>query len=103
MIPYRRIIDATLVANQRRYTAAEDPAINAAYEHRYFLTDDYYSAVLPFNGFGRELYLPQFAIGRLVESPADIANLIAVYQNGNQTIEPQSALITGYDLSLIHI
>ena len=76
---------------------ANDPAINAAYEHRYFLTDDYYAAVLPFNAFGRELYMPQYAIGRLVETPAEIQNMIAVYLDGNETIEPQSALVTGYD------
>jgi len=54
-------------------------------------------AVVPFNAFGREMYLPQYAIGRLVETPAQIANIIAVYQDDNETIEPQSALITGYD------
>src|SRR5690606_37584545 len=89
--------DGTLVANQRRYELAEDPAINAAFANRYFLSDDYYSAVLPFSAFGREIYLPQFAIGRLLESPAEIRNMIAVYQGGHATIEPETALVTGYD------
>ena len=53
--------------------------------------------MLPFNAFGRELYMPQYAIGRLVETPAEIQNMIAVYLDGNETIEPQSALVTGYD------
>jgi len=97
VIPYRRVVDNTLVANQRNYQTALDPAISAAYQNRYLLTDDYYSAVLPLSAFGRELYLPQFAIGRLVEKPDEIINMIDVYQAGNETIEPQDALITGYD------
>ncbi len=71
--------------------------IKAAYENRYYLSDDYYAAVLPFSAFGREVYLPQFAIGRLVETPAQIENVIDVYRNGYATINPQNALVTGYD------
>src|SRR5690606_7836985 len=92
MLPHRRVVDSTLVANQRRYVdylagdnVPLDPAIAAAYNHRYFLIDDYYASPLPLSTFGRELYLPQYSIGRLVETPAEIMGLIDVYLAGNQT------------------
>ncbi len=97
VIPHRRMIDNTLVANQRNYALAEDPAINAAFQNRYYLVDDYYAASLPFSAFGRELFLPQYAVGRLVETPDEIMNMINVYRDDGQTLNPQTALVTGYD------
>jgi hypothetical protein len=41
IIPFRRIQDKTLVANERTYGAiAEEPTIVAAFDKRYVLTDD---------------------------------------------------------------
>ena len=53
-------------ANQRHRYTGRGLGHQGGYENRYYLSDDYYAAVLPFSAFGREVYLPQFAIGRLV-------------------------------------
>jgi hypothetical protein len=48
IVPFRRIQDKTLIANERTYgSIAEEPTIVAAFDERYVLTDDYYVAPLP--------------------------------------------------------
>ncbi len=80
VVPQRRIYDEALYFNQRDY--AELPTTSAAgqaFSKRYFLSDDYYAALLPIPYKGRELYLPQLAIGRLVEQPAEITTMIDTF------------------------
>ena len=43
------------------------------------MSDDYYAGLLPLPFKGRELYLPQLGVGRLVESPAEIATQIDTF------------------------
>jgi hypothetical protein len=62
----------------------------------YFLSDDYYAASLPYGIVGRELYLPQYGLGRLVESPSEIATMIDTFI-GAPVLSPDNALVTGYD------
>ena len=45
---------------------------------------------------GREFYLPSLAIGRLVESPSEIATAINAFLSHPQ-VEPVDAVVTGYD------
>jgi hypothetical protein len=45
---------------------------------------------------GRELYLPQVAIGRLVEKPSEILAAIDVFL-ARPLVAPTNALVTGYD------
>src|SRR5690606_16762197 len=84
------------VANERRYLYYDNPAMAAAAEFYYYLSDDYYAASLPLSVDGRELYLPQYALGRLVESPSEMATVIDTYLAA-PTLSPESALVTGYD------
>src|SRR5690606_19706302 len=76
IIPHRRVADLTLVANERRYLYYDTPAMQAAGRYRYYLSDDYYAASLPVTVDGRELYIPQYALGRLVETPEQIVAVI---------------------------
>jgi len=96
MIPARRIVDEALYANERLYPdIPRTTAIGAAEQDRYFLSDDYYAGLLPLPFKGRELYLPQLGIGRLVETPAEIAAQIDAFRQ-QPTANPTSALVTGY-------
>ena len=96
IIPHRRIQDTTYVGNERTYKYYDDPRLLGNQQYRYYLSDDYYAASIPYGVVGRELYLPQYAIGRLVENPAEIATMLDTYL-GEPTLAPQNALITGYD------
>ena len=79
IIPARRIADTTLLANERNYLLAGDPRINAALTARYYLSDDYYAGLLPLPYLGGELYIPQVALGRLVEKPQEILTAINTF------------------------
>jgi hypothetical protein len=60
------------------------------------LSDDYFAAAIPFPALGREVYLPQYGIGRLVESPQEMITVIDNFL-GSPTKTPNNALVTGYD------
>ena len=60
------------------------------------MSDDYYGGLIPFPYRGRELYLPQLAIGRLVETPAEIAGMVDAFL-ARPVLRPNEALVTGYD------
>ena len=66
---------------------------------RYFLTDDYYASPIPFPFKDREFYLPQYGIGRLVETPEEILGVVNAFL-GQPLLEPKDALVTGYDFLL---
>ena len=70
--------------------------MQAAGRYRYYLSDDYYAASLPVTLDGRELYIPQYALGRLVETPEQIVAVIDAYLE-EPVLEPERALVTGYD------
>ena len=100
VIPQRRLVDLTLVANERKYAAKADNALlTAAFQNRYYLSDDYYAATLPYGIAGREMYVPQYGLGRLIESPDEIVAMIDAYTQ-QPTISPHKR--AGYRLRLPH-
>jgi hypothetical protein len=100
-IPFRRVPDATTIANERTYQnglQAELGALFAAFNQGYILTDDFYGTrpgdELYWRGHG--LWLPSLAVGRLVETPNDILGFINGYLS-NSILDADTALVTGYD------
>ena len=61
------------------------------------LSDDPYASTSPVRFFTRELYLPTLAVGRLVETPAQIQRQIAAFQSAGGLLNPKTSLTTGYD------
>ena len=96
IIPHRRIQDTTLVANERKYKYYDGERLEGLSDYFYYLSDDYYAASLPIGVVGRELYIPQYGIGRLVENPFEIVTMIDTFLN-QPVMAPQEALVTGYD------
>jgi len=96
-LPFRRLYDNTPQQSEKTYPYldATSPS-GAALKENYFLSDDYYAALagLPFQG--RELYLPDIAIGRLIETPDEIIRIIDDFLANPVTVIDR-ALITGYD------
>ena len=63
----------------------------------YLLTDDPYADATPLGVGSRELFVPDLAIGRLVEMPAEIKVALDNYVTFDGLLDPQTALSTGYD------
>ncbi|MCB0034362.1 MAG: thrombospondin type 3 repeat-containing protein, partial [Anaerolineales bacterium] len=88
-----------MIANKNCYKYFDNEALRAAGEYRYYLSDDYYAASLPIPANGRELYIPQYGLGRLVETPEEIMTMLNTFL-ADDTLAPETALVTGYDFLL---
>jgi hypothetical protein len=113
-IPFARIADSTAFPENTYIDgnlAGHDTTVGAAIGENFYLTDDVIAAqsgTPPFlGGTGLRLgdYLPDLAVGRLVETPAEITRTVNnfITQNGvldlTATVDPR-VLVTGYDFLL---
>jgi uncharacterized protein YjbI with pentapeptide repeats len=107
-IPMGRVADDTKYSNEADYAqdllAADGKStpLSAAANLHNTLTDDPYASLAPLSIGQRVLYEPNVAIGRLVETPADMQKSIAAYLTPAPgltvgEIDPQTSLVTGYD------
>jgi len=101
ILPHRRVPDRVAIGNERTYSGRlgvqwMTPTFHS-FDTGYTLTDDYYADQVPFAWFGRELYVPDYPIGRLVEEPGTISRVIDVYLQHNGQATADSALVVGYD------
>jgi hypothetical protein len=101
IIPFARLLDQTLQANELGFRSNFGFVNNeyvGAVAAGYLFSDDPYGdpAPRPFgNGF---LYTPKYALGRLVEAPAEIEAQLDAYNNVNHgVISPTTKLVSGYD------
>ncbi len=62
----------------------------------FVLTDDAYGDIAPVGVLDRNLFVPNVAVARLVETPEDIADQVSTYLNRNGQLQADSALSTGY-------
>ena len=101
IVPMARVPDLTQLSNERDY--AEDlaftggNALRASVLTGHILTDDAYGDSNPIPWLDRELYLPEVAVGRLVETPGEIVAAVQNFATFNGSLDPQTALTTGYD------
>ncbi len=101
IVPFARLEDGTSLANEREY-AAEFTGNNeliAALEAGMFLSDNPYGDATPIGVGTRELYVPDIAVGRLVESSADIAAALVQFVTSGGVLDPTTAanVSTGYE------
>jgi hypothetical protein len=119
VLPFYRVPDFATVANESEYlpylndfiepqTGIIDPesALGGALRYRTILTDDIYGDDEPYQLPYHPLYVPDRAVGRLVETPAEILAYLEQYApEGNfgggapLTIDASEgrAVVTGYD------
>ncbi len=109
VVPFYRVRDETAIANERRYIdesgrlPGTGTPTRGALESGAITTDDYYASRRPAAWRGRELHLPELAIGRLVEKPADIVAYLRSYtaSSGFPRIDlagaDAGAFVSGYD------
>jgi len=99
LLPFRRVADHTPRDDylEQDYARIDgDHATGASLQANYFLSDDYYADREPTPFEGRELYIPDLAVGRLVETPDEIVAFIDAFLADPQ-ITPGKTLVTGYD------
>ena len=106
LMPMARISDLTTDANESSavsdllFTTNGLTRGNALFASEFLgntLTDDAYTAGATIPWFGRELYLPQLAGGRLVETPTEITSQLDAFDASNGILDPGTGVVAGYD------
>src|SRR6185437_5552213 len=100
VIPFARTLDTTQQANELGFRSTFGLVNNeyvGAVAGGYLLSDDPYADPDPQSVVGGFLYVPKLALGRLVETPADINRELDAYTAANGLVNPQTKLVTGYD------
>ncbi|MGB0383471.1 MAG: hypothetical protein ACPGWR_01485 [Ardenticatenaceae bacterium] len=96
IIPFHRIPDEVTIANERTYRVDGDPVLTSNLREGYFLSDDYYAGFTPIPYRGRDVILPEYAIGRLVETPEEMITAIDTFLE-SPVLTVTTGLVTGYD------
>jgi Tol biopolymer transport system component len=99
IVPHARVDDATSYANEIQH-AGTFPTNNqylGAFGNFKLLTDNPYGATEAIPFFNRHLYVPELAVGRLVEKPAEIARAIQKFVEFEGSLAPETAFTTGYN------
>ncbi len=98
VIPFRRVPEGPVDKQESHYVehVASDSGVRSALAQNMVLTDDYYVDREPSRWQGRPLYLPDYGVGRLVETPEEIAGVIDQFL-AEPTVVLDRALVTGYD------
>ncbi len=97
VIPFFRYADAETVGPENTYQVplSSTSSAEAALANDFYLTDNQYGAASELAIDGTLLPIQSAAVGRLVETPADIQKAISGYLN-KQVVTPTSTLTTGY-------
>jgi hypothetical protein len=99
-VPFARVADGTVQSNERDYGAStfpgEENVLADTLSAGYYLSDDPLTASQPLSVGSATLYVPQLALGRLVETPAEINAELSQYITSGGKIGASSALSTGY-------
>ncbi len=99
-IPFARVRDATVYSNEREYAMEvgdDQSPLTSALALGYLLSDDPYADANPLLVGTRELFVPDLAVGRLVEQPEEIVTALGNYVTFEGELDPTTALSTGYD------
>jgi hypothetical protein len=100
-IPFFRYPDEALLAAESGYAppVRDLSASQASLRLNYVLGQDRYGASVDVSVKGNSLPIPDLAVGRLVETPSEVVNMLNAYMatTGGQTHVPTTALVTGYD------
>ena len=99
VIPFARLGDFTVAGNESGYAAtfANNTDLFSTLRLGNFLSDDPYGDVNPVPYLNRQLHIPELAVGRLVETPAQIIGTVNRFVSFSGRLAPQTALTTGYD------
>ena len=102
VIPFARVPDLTKISNESDYTN-DALAINGStsligsFVTSNILSDNPYGDFHPVPWLNRQIFVPQVALGRLVETPDQIQYQVQQFMTSGGELDPATALTTGYD------
>ncbi len=101
-LPSARVADLVSLSNETTYAdsllfGGRETATSAAARAAMILTDDAYGDFDPQAWTGGKLFVPDVALGRLVETPQEILGQLQQYATANGRLNPTSAFVAGYD------
>lgn len=101
-LPMGRVPDLTEIANQSDYAPAtrigkKDNAVSRAFGTQYLLSDDPYAALAPSPFLDTQLFLPDLAVGRLVETPVEIIASVQEFLDDEGIRDVQGSFTAAYD------
>jgi choice-of-anchor C domain-containing protein len=99
VIPFFRYPDQSLLGPESGYfpPVLSTSASEASLRRDFVLGQDAYGSNQEISVSTTSFPVPGLAVGRLVESPAEIAGLLDAYTAANGVVVPHKALVTGYD------
>ncbi len=109
IVPMARLLDATEIANEYDFrhefigdnivggNANAINALTASFWDRQYLSDEPYGEAAAQDLGNRYLYVSDLALGRLVETPTEIAGQLAHFETFNGSLEANTAAVLGYD------
>ncbi|MEM9654639.1 MAG: hypothetical protein AAGA65_21290 [Actinomycetota bacterium] len=104
VVPFARLQDDTTIANETSFSwtfAADDPTVaNTLFgvaESGFYLSDEPYGDLDPIRSGPRTLFVTDTNLGRVLETPAEIAGQIATYIAFDGVLEPSTGFVSGYD------
>ena len=99
VIPFFRYPDQSLLGQESGYfPPVESVSISESSLRRdYVLSQDMYGSGVEVDIRTSAFPVPGLAVGRLVETPAEIIGMIEAYTDAGGIVSPDSSLVTGYD------
>ncbi|HVM70346.1 MAG TPA: MBG domain-containing protein [Anaerolineales bacterium] len=100
-IPFFRYPDNALLASETDFAppVLDNTTSQASLKSGYFLSQDAYGSAEDISFKAGTIPVPDLAVGRLVETAADINHVLEAYLNHSSggVVSPTNALVTGYD------
>ena len=99
VIPFARLEDYTTIANEAGYAQSLGTGneLTAALGAGTMLSDDAYADTSPVQYLNRQLFVPNLAVGRLVETPGQIVAALTRYRDFDGRLDPTTGRVAGYD------
>ncbi len=99
VVPFFRYPDQSLLGQESGYfpPVESDSISEASLRRDYVLSQDAYGAGVEVDIRTSAFPVPGLAVGRLVETPAEIIGMIDAYTDAGGVVSPDSSLVTGYD------
>jgi len=100
VVPFFRYPDPALIGNETLYVppVRDDTASQASLRLGYVLSDDFLASSTSISLHGTQFPVPDLSMGRLVETPQEIAGMLDAYLgDADGVVQPGSSLVTGYD------
>ena len=98
-IPFFRTPDESGLGEESTYVppVESNSPSEASLRRDYVLSQDGYGSTTSLSLRTYDFPVPGLAVGRLVETPLEIAGLLDAYTSANGVVSPRSSLVTGYD------